>query len=264
MSQASQPTRRSSSVSAASYRSTWFEALWHVCVLRLLCIGVCMIIGACLPSHRSSLHISDDEGDDEEFSNETYRKASVHVGFFRVYASVRDEVVALLQSRLEVCAQEGKRAKVYVTGHSLGGAVACLCALDLASLGGNTSDPASLALRDPCVYTFGSPRIGNAAFRSIYNVLVPGTFRMVGVRDIVPTLPPSIRYRQVGREVWIDDAGGLTYAMSWAMRRVLPPRDRAQHHLMAWYFDLLCKAFWRLGGRELPVISSFERKQRPL
>lgn len=214
-----------------------------------LCAALCRMAGACLCVACCRLRLA---GDDEDFSDETYRRAKVHLGFFRVYASVRAEVMGLLRERLDACAKEGRRARVYLCGHSLGGAVACLCALDLASVG---------AL-PPVVYTFGAPRLGNAAFRSVYNVLVPATFRVVGTRDIVPTLPPSIRYRQLGREVWLDDAGGVTFAMSWAMRRILPPRDRVQHHALTRYFDLLRKAFQHAGGRELPPIFSFERMQR--
>lgn len=236
----------------------------YLCAPEKCCAALCKLTATCLCLCVFPFQTSDHEGDDEEFCHETFRKAKVHVGFFRVYASVRDEVVALLQERLEVCSREGKRARVYVTGHSLGGAMASLCALDLASMGGSSATSASSVLRDPVVFTFGSPRIGNASFRSIYNVLVPSTFRVVGGRDIVPTLPPSIRYRQIGREVWLDDAGELTFVMSWAMRHILPPRDCVQHHLMSSYFDLLRKAFRRLGGRELPPIYSFERNPRQM
>ena len=40
-----------------------------------------------------------------------------------------------------------------MTGHSLGGALAVLCALDLQDIYGNIN-----------LYTFGCPRVGNAAF----------------------------------------------------------------------------------------------------
>jgi len=40
------------------------------------------------------------------------------------------------------------------------------------------------------VMTFGQPRVGNAAFASYFNLLVPNTFRIIHDRDIVPHLPP--------------------------------------------------------------------------
>lgn len=50
-------------------------------------------------------------------------------------------------------------AKIYVTGHSLGGALALICALDLAS---GTADVRG-------VVSFGAPRIGDAQFENVYH-----------------------------------------------------------------------------------------------
>nr|KAJ0204325.1 hypothetical protein LSAT_V11C500278320 [Lactuca sativa] len=61
--------------------------------------------------------------------------------------------------------------KIMVTGHSMGGAMAAFCGLDLA------------------VMTFGQPRIGNAAFASYYSEVVPNTFRVTHEHDLVPHLP---------------------------------------------------------------------------
>lgn len=44
-------------------------------------------------------------------------------------------------------------AQITVTGHSLGGALAVFCALDLEQIYGNIN-----------LYTFGCPRVGNTAF----------------------------------------------------------------------------------------------------
>lgn len=42
--------------------------------------------------------------------------------------------------------------------------------------------------------TFGQPRIGNAAFASLYTKLVPNTIRVTNDHDIVPHLPPYYYY----------------------------------------------------------------------
>lgn len=68
-----------------------------------------------------------------------------------------------------------------VTGHSLGGAMAILCAADLKNLFGNVDS----------TYTFGQPRVGNPAFASWFQSTHPNTFRLVDYADIVPHLPPS-------------------------------------------------------------------------
>ena len=40
------------------------------------------------------------------------------------------------------------------------------------------------------VYTFGQPRVGNAAFVQLYNSMLPYSFRITNNRDIVPHVPP--------------------------------------------------------------------------
>ncbi len=53
---------------------------------------------------------------------------------------------------------EHSGAKIIVTGHSLGGSLAILAAADLHKTHGKIDQ----------VYTFGQPRVGNAAFASYY------------------------------------------------------------------------------------------------
>jgi predicted lipase len=72
-------------------------------------------------------------------------------------------------------------SKIIVTGHSLGGSLAILAAADLAKTHGKIEQ----------VYTFGQPRVGNAAFASHYQSLVSNTFRLIDFADIVPHVPPS-------------------------------------------------------------------------
>ncbi|XP_035833269.1 lipase-like isoform X2 [Helianthus annuus] len=68
-----------------------------------------------------------------------------------------------------------------VTGHSMGGAMAAFCGLDLALIYGSKNIQFT---------TFGMPRIGNAAFASYYGQVVPSTFRVTHGHDLVLHLPP--------------------------------------------------------------------------
>lgn len=70
----------------------------------------------------------------------------VHAGFFRVYASMREQVAAALRGR--------NPSHIHVIGHSLGGAVANLfaCQYKLENRG------------DVHLYTFGAPRAGHGEF----------------------------------------------------------------------------------------------------
>lgn len=70
-------------------------------------------------------------------------------------------------------------------GHSLGGALANLCAFDIAwaiKEAGATCDNGGRV--EVSCYTFGAPRTGNFAFKSEYNVLVPDSWAVIN--DQVP------------------------------------------------------------------------------
>lgn len=98
------------------------------------------------------------------------------------------------QSLDAVLAASPPGARLYITGHSLGAALAALTAQRLAAVA-----PERLA----AVYTFGMPRVGNAAFAQAYEaVLGARTYRMVHGDDLVPTVPPSsLGFHHVGRHL---------------------------------------------------------------
>ena len=103
----------------------------------------------------------------------------VHEGFLSAFESDRAAVTAALRS----ARRDG--VPVYITGHSLGGALAQLAAA--------TFDGDELA----ACYTFGSPRVGTLAFDEL--VKTPH-YRVVNAWDIVPGVPaPFLRgYRHSG------------------------------------------------------------------
>jgi len=77
---------------------------------------------------------------------------------------------------------------VTVCGHSLGGALATLLALDLA---------ANTVFSHPVVYTYDSPRTGDSLFVSTFNQVVTNSYRIENRLDIVPKLPPTPPYQHV-------------------------------------------------------------------
>jgi pimeloyl-ACP methyl ester carboxylesterase len=78
-----------------------------------------------------------------------------------------------------------------ICGHSLGGALATLLALDV---GANTTTP---AFKSPTVYMYASPRTGDPSFAGVYNHVVPQTFRIANRVDLVPKLPLPPLYEHV-------------------------------------------------------------------
>ena len=77
---------------------------------------------------------------------------------------------------------------VWVTGHSLGGALAVLAAARL-KINGIQSQ----------TYTYGQPRMGLSNFASRFNAELPGRpIRFINQNDIVPRLPSGLLYRHMG------------------------------------------------------------------
>ena len=91
--------------------------------------------------------------------NDIYSKCKdcrVHEGFYKSWVSVAESVISKIRDLRVI----HSKAEIYVTGHSLGAAMAALAAVHL-YYGEN------MPVR--YVYTYGQPRVGNAAFHHFYN-----------------------------------------------------------------------------------------------
>ena len=144
-----------------------------------------------------------------------------HAGFVELYLSLRPLV---LDAAMRAHARATSTPTIYVTGHSLGGALATIFAADVAA------NHPQLRSR-MCVYSFGSPRVGDEAFARHFDACVPRSFRCRNKLDLVPRLPlwsPAFRYKHVGREV--------------VLRRELQPAGR-------WAFFGKRFLLWRWLGR---------------
>jgi triacylglycerol lipase len=99
-------------------------------------------------------------------------------GFAAAAQSVQQKIEAVLQQPAFA------NKPIFVTGHSLGAALAALTAQKI-----DAGKPGSVR----AVYTYGMPRTGNAQFASAYNqALGARTYRMVHGSDVVPTVPPAL------------------------------------------------------------------------
>ncbi|CAM9438289.1 unnamed protein product [Ectocarpus sp. 13 AM-2016] len=123
----------------------------------------------------------------------------IHAGFRRAYVSVNGTLGAVLGS-----AMEGKPEDwhLYITGHSLGGALATLATLDHC----RRYPKAKVTM-----YNFGSPRVGNKAFAELYDSFVGDSFRVVNNLDVVARMPRatmggiSLDYQHAGRTVMVAE-----------------------------------------------------------
>jgi len=113
----------------------------------------------------------------------------VHAGFLTAWQSVENRIL------------DGMGASRYlVTGHSLGGALAALCALAIESRVPNAVT---------AVHTFGQPRVGNLTFALVYRAaLSERTWRWVNEEDVVARLPGRLSgYCHAGQEVFMPSMG---------------------------------------------------------
>lgn len=103
------------------------------------------------------------------------------------------------------------KKKLWVTGHSLGGA---LCSLYSGMLIENGFDVYG-------IYTFASPRPGSPKFADQLNEKVTGPhFRVVNDQDIVPHVPPEPFFSHPGKRVILKRKHKERTKASWFKQRV--------------------------------------------
>ncbi|KAM2039330.1 hypothetical protein ACFX1T_012785 [Malus domestica] len=146
----------------------------------------------------------------ERIGGDFKQEVQVHSGFLRAYDSVRIRIVSLMKLAIgyfDDIAEPLDKWHVYITGHSLGGALSTLLALELSS-----SQIAKRGLISVTMYNFGSPRVGNKVFAEIYNKKVKDSWRVVNHRDIIPTIPRLMGYCHVAQPVYLT-TGDLKNAL---------------------------------------------------
>jgi len=143
----------------------------------------------------------------------------VHRGFNKCAAAVCPRIAQWVETR------DGNVNDVYITGHSLGGAVATLLAYQLHGL---------IKARDASlqVVTFGCPRVGNHAFMKTYNNTVHSHFRFTTINDIISCVP-TFNYYHVGHSVYLDDQ-----TSPWSSYLGVPMPNTNAHKLSAYRYGI--------------------------
>ncbi|GMH45328.1 hypothetical protein BSKO_13285 [Bryopsis sp. KO-2023] len=163
------------------------------------------------------------------------------------------------------------KAKVFVAGHSLGGALAVLAAFDIARYCGVGGD------RITC-YTYGAPRVGNHAFAREYDQLVPNTWQIINDEDLIPRMPKFwVLFKHVGSKVIINQCGDMIvkpYLVEVSLYRMFSffksSSSVAQHSLMNYRksFVAICEAQFMEGkglkGGMDAMLALLEERERLL
>lgn len=82
-------------------------------------------------------------------------------GFFMSYNA--SELAPNITRAVRALREQYPNAPLYVAGHSMGAAMAHICALDLKF---------TLGFDNVNVYSYGSPRVGNTIFKDFFNNMV--------------------------------------------------------------------------------------------
>lgn len=121
----------------------------------------------------------------------------MHEGYHRAYQHLKPQVLKLLE--------ESKARKIWITGHSLGGALALICAYDLIT---------HEKIQPHGLMTFGQPMVADKFLAHHMDNLLLGRYvHFVNEQDIVPRLPPGFAH-----------SGSLVWFTGGEIRRSLPKR----------------------------------------
>jgi hypothetical protein len=116
--------------------------------------------------------------------------AKVHAGFWHAYTSVRENIHNTIYYN--------NVSRLFITGHSLGGALATLSSLDISE---------SLSGFELFMVNLGGPRVGNKEYAELYNSQNIEHFRITHGTDPVPHLPPMIfGYYHIDTEVFYPNS----------------------------------------------------------
>lgn len=120
----------------------------------------------------------------------------MHEGFYGVYMAVRWQLWSWWGQNPWV-------KDLFITGHSLGGALSSICAFDFSEY-------------KPIHYSFASPRVANVCFAKKFNEIVPQSLRVENTEDLLVMIVLSqlfsYTYEHLGQNVPFTVSGGsLSY-----------------------------------------------------
>mgnify|MGYP001296665201 CR=1 FL=1 len=118
----------------------------------------------------------------------------IEKGFYKEYTSIKSDVI----NNLMQLSQTYNTTKIFLTGHSAGGALATLTAFDILSTYTN--------YELKYLITFGSPRVGNRDFSYSFNNYSFISYRVTHYYDMVPHLPEEfLGFLHIFNEIWYNE-----------------------------------------------------------
>lgn len=137
-------------------------------------------------------------------------KSDSFTGIGQIHQGFREEVDKVWEQLFARVEKYGDGKKIWVCGHSLGGAMATLIASRLEYVKSTDVDT---------LFTYGSPRAGGPIFSKWCDKHLNHQ-RHVNNNDVVPCVPTVFRWRHNGNCVYIKSNGTVTNLKRWSPGRI--------------------------------------------
>lgn len=158
-----------------------------------------------------------------------------HGGFWDAYNVIRGELRN--SARRQIARSKKKHPTLFITGHSLGGALSIHAGTEL----GDEFPKSKIK-----VYTYGAPRVGNNDFCKLFNNRVEEAFLIANKCDPAPFVPPlgvninisEKRYKHPSKVKYMKKNGDLKNGLPTAK----PAFNLIDHRLLS-YIDQMNESF---------------------
>lgn len=154
---------------------------------------------------------------------------TVHKGFYKAEQVVINDIFEQVRS----LRNRFPDYSILVTGHSLGGALATLCATDLVSSG----------VSNVRVFNFGSPRVGNTAFAAYAQELYEH-YRVTHHKDMVLHVPMHERFTHLNGEFY-ESGDGVPVQFVECTSTTKHPEDKNCSY--QWHITSISDHLWYMG-----------------
>lgn len=124
---------------------------------------------------------------------ENYTGTYVHRGFYNQFNSVKEGILKNIDDSV---------SKISVSGHSLGGGIACIA---------STYFAINFPNKEVSCFTYGCPRPGNIMFKKLFQKNVKKYYRIVMNDDPITMIPSNCLYQHVCKAINIKDTLQVTY-----------------------------------------------------
>jgi len=164
------------------------------------------------------------------YKNEIYDNIFIHSGFHRqlhyenTYEHIKYDILWLLK--------ENPEYNIYITGHSLGGALATLFGYEISKEISN----------DINIVSFGSPRIGDYNFKNDFNNIKNLKHYRITNNNDIATAIPMINFYHVGTNIHIDDKNNdiyYNYSYYWYQYSLFKCYSIYDHNMINYYKNII-------------------------